>query len=435
MKILIISPYLPYPLNSGGNQAVFAMIDYLRKKQDITFITTIHRNNKKHFHALQSLWPDVHFHPYYNSPNERMVHTVLAHYGGEPDTYTYRLLQKIERSVGRKMRRRRAAMTVQDAKRAKSSLNQYFSHCLSVSFLEFVSNEIQTGHYDIVQAEFYDLLPLAHIMPRTQTSVFVHHEIRFVRNQDEANQFPDQNILDSYFLETEKAQELAALEKFTHIITLSETDKQILKKELRNPRIHTSPAIIYSLKDTQFMPTSSELVFVGSEEHYPNRDAVEWFCREIAPLVKQPFTLHVVGKWSSRIKEQLRECPFLNFTGFVEDLSAFIRGKVMIVPIRIGSGIRMKILESIAAKTPFITTAKGVEGLDFQDKKECLIANDAHKFAEAIDFLLQNENLQESLQANAFVKLMTQYNPKNMLEQRNLLYEYIYTASHQNDHS
>ena len=434
MKILIVSPYLPYPLNSGGNQAVFAMIDYLRRKQDITFITTVNRRNSEHFQTLQALWDNVKFRPYHASKNEQMICDAAKYYGGEPDTFTYKLLGKIERSAVRKMRRRRAAMESPDAKRSVCSLNQYFGYNLPVAFLEFVREEILTGNYDIVQTEFYDMLPLGYIIPREQTSVFVHHELRFVRNRNEINLFANPTLVDEFLYQSEKDRELAALGKFSHIITLSETDEQLLRRELPDSQIHTSPAIIFRQQgEAVFRPGSTDLVFAGSDEHYPNRDAVEWFCREIAPLVEQPFTLHIVGNWSRRAKERLQTLPFVRFAGFVDDLTAFLNGKIMIVPIRIGSGIRMKILDSIAAKTPFITTAKGVEGLDFRNGEECIIADDAKGFAAAVDSLLRNTGLQERLQANAFAKLSSLYNPDTILERRNSLYEHIYAASHTND--
>ena len=86
MKILIISPYIPYPLDSGGNQAVFAMIDYLRKKQDITLISFVTRETAHNLDELQKLWDDVKFRPYYLTKVEPTVQYLKEHYGGEPDT-------------------------------------------------------------------------------------------------------------------------------------------------------------------------------------------------------------------------------------------------------------------------------------------------------------------------------------------------------------
>ena len=62
----------------------------------------------------------------------------------------------------------------------------------------------------------------------------------------------------------------------------------------------------------------------------------------------------------------------------------FLKGSVAVVPIRIGSGMRMKILDAVLSKVPFVTTAKGVEGIDFKDGEDCLIVDDPAGFAEAV---------------------------------------------------
>ena len=83
--------------------------------------------------------------------------------------------------------------------------------------------------------------------------------------------------------------------------------------------------------------------------------------------------------------------------GYIKDLPSFLKGSIALVPIRIGSGMRMKILEAVSADIPFITTTKGVEGIDLLDKEEYLKADSATEFADAIITLSQNTELQEKL--------------------------------------
>jgi hypothetical protein len=150
----------------------------------------------------------------------------------------------------------------------------------------------------------------------------------------------------------------------------------------QNNRIYTSPAVIQTDMDTppQFIPcTSNRLTFVGSETHYPNLDALIWFCKEIAPYLRKQnftFTLQVVGKWKTHIRELQHSCPEMETVGYIKDLPSFLKGSIALVPIRIGSGMRMKILEAVSADIPFITTTKGVEGIDLLDKEEYLKADE-----------------------------------------------------------
>ena len=89
------------------------------------------------------------------------------------------------------------------------------------------------------------------------------------------------------------------------------------------------------------------------------------------------FTLQVIGKWRGECINRLQsEYPELKLAGYVEDLGSFLKGSVAVVPIRIGSGMRMKILDAVLSKVPFVTTAKGVEGIDFKDGEDCLIVDD-----------------------------------------------------------
>lgn len=111
--------------------------------------------------------------------------------------------------------------------------------------------------------------------------------------------------------------------------------------------------------------------------------------------------------------------------GYIKDLPSFLKGSIALVPIRIGSGMRMKILEAVSANIPFITTTKGVEGIDLLDKEEYLKADSGTEFADAIITLSQNTELQEKLVRQAKSKIKDIYNPSNMLERRFNIYKQI----------
>ena len=111
--------------------------------------------------------------------------------------------------------------------------------------------------------------------------------------------------------------------------------------------------------------------------------------------------------------------------GYVDDLRAFLKGSIAVVPIRIGSGMRMKILDAIAARCPFVTTAKGVEGIDLENGRECLMADDPDAFAEAIIRLAGDAELQEQLALRAEAKLQALYSPGQMQQRRLDIYKGI----------
>ena len=91
-------------------------------------------------------------------------------------------------------------------------------------------------------------------------------------------------------------------------------------------------------------------MFLGPEAHYPNLDAVNWFLEESWPKISKAHPevkFQIISKWSEEFKKLHIDKPNIEFLGFVEDLSQAFDGAIMIVPLRIVSGMRMKILEGI----------------------------------------------------------------------------------------
>ena len=128
---------------------------------------------------------------------------------------------------------------------------------------------------------------------------------------------------------------------------------------------------------------------------------------------------------STSSQQQTNPGSSLELPGFVEDLHEYLRGSVFLVPIRIGSGMRMKILDAIASRAPIVTTTKGCEGLDFVSGTECLVADDAEAFAESVVRLLGDVPGQERMAMQAEEKLSRIYDPARMLDRRMAVYKEI----------
>ena len=135
------------------------------------------------------------------------------------------------------------------------------------------------------------------------------------------------------------------------------------------------------------------IVFVGQMAWFPNRDGMEWFLAEIFPriLAQRPDAQFVhVGKSDGfRVPAALR--PSVRLAGFVEDLAPIVAdATVVVVPLRAGSGTRLKVLEAMAFAKPIVTTHVGAEGIDLAPGREALFADDAPEFAEAVLHLIAN---------------------------------------------
>lgn len=419
-KILFIIPCIPYPLTTGGNQAFFHMVDYLRCRMSVSILLYPKGKEKEDVEKLKRIWNNVDFFIF----TEQMAEPETRH----PSYYKW--LKKIVLSATRKMRRQLLTYS-KDVVCRDMTLDSSFFEPLPSKYAEYISTVSRHG-FDIIQVEFYPLISLGYLLPENVQTIFVHHELRYVRNENEMEFLERVTDEERMLYRIGKDFEHSALKTYKHVIVLTEVDRQILIDFIGNKhRIHVSPAVVQMTDacDKQVVPTTSRLTFVGSEGHYPNLDAVVWFCQEIAPCLRNQnfhFTFQVVGPWrSSYVKELQTSCPELELVGYVEDLHNFLNGSIVLVPIRIGSGMRMKILDAVSSKAPFVTTTKGVEGIDFHHEEECLIADSASDFASAVIRLTGDEGLQVKLANQAVEQLQKFYNPQEMLDRRLAVYNQI----------
>lgn len=438
-KILFITPYVPYPLNSGGNQAFFHMVDYIRSRMSVSILLyPRHSAEMDNIKTLQAKWPDVTFHLYRPQPEKPVTNAPRVKH-----PLYLKWLLKAHASLGRKIRRQQQKIvqpegTPSDWVRAKSTLPMSIFGGLEAGYVNYVAQVARSG-FDIVQVEFFEMISLGYVLPENVETIFVHHEPRYVRNNNEMHLFHTVTDMDRLLYGVSRDYERAALCRYKHLITLTEVDRRLLADFIgRADHIHVSPAVVSLPEETArtFHPaTTHRLTFVGSEDHYPNLDAVLWFCHEVVPLLRQKgfkFTFQVIGHWRSPYVQSLKkDCPELELTGYVEDLHGFQQGSIALVPIRIGAGMRMKIMDAISAGVPFATTPKGVEGLDFRDGEECLTALDPAAFADAVIRLSDDTGLQERLSVQAWKRLNELYDFPQLLRTRMAIYDSLPKAGAQ----
>lgn len=162
------------------------------------------------------------------------------------------------------------------------------------------------------------------------------------------------------------------------------------------------------------------LLFVGGMDWFPNRDGVEFFIAEVLPELRQltsAFKFVVVGRVTADIQERFKKFPEVHFTGVVPDIRVEIaRSAVCVVPLRIGSGVRWKILEAAAMGKAMVSTTVGVEGLEFRDGTEITIADHPRDFARSIANLLSQVTLRKSLGSGARQRVEAQYDFSRLRE-------------------
>lgn len=197
-------------------------------------------------------------------------------------------------------------------------------------------------------------------------------------------------------------EEIAAWRRASGCVVTSADDRRRLHEAV--PEAVTS-VVPNGVDLTQFMPAAapvdpSSLVFVGSINYRPNTDAVVHFVERILPLVmraKQDARLTVVGQGAPRSVRRL-EGAAVHVAGAVPDVRPFLAASsVVVVPLRMGGGTRLKVLEALAMGKAVVSTSVGCEGIDVEHGRHLLIADDPAAFAQQVVRVLGDQELARRL--------------------------------------
>jgi len=220
----------------------------------------------------------------------------------------------------------------------------------------------------------------------------------------------------SYAIEARKmsAYETLALQRFQRVIAVSDHDRDAMLTLFSRCPITVVPTGV-DTETYRVVPSAPGdpplVVFTGSMDWEPNIDAVEYFCREIWPAVVAAFPdarFQIVGR-NPHARVQRLASSSVEVTGTVASVADYLRSAtVVIVPLRIGGGTRLKIFEAMAMGKALVSTSIGAEGLDVIPGRDLLIADDTESFAAAILQLLQNPDLRRTRE-KAAAALAAQY--------------------------
>ena len=211
--------------------------------------------------------------------------------------------------------------------------------------------------------------------------------------------------------------ERRALREFDAHIVVSQRDGQRLRDLNPDARIFVIEngvdAAFYSDLGGSDESRARRIVFVGSMDYHANIDGVVSFAREVWPRLRerQPdLVFTIVGKDPAPEVRELAQIAGIEVTGTVDDVRPFYREAIAaVVPLNVGGGSRLKILEAMAAGAPVISTTLGAEGLDLQHDKNILIADTKEQLIEAIISVVENEARRRDLSAAGRALVASRY--------------------------
>jgi glycosyltransferase involved in cell wall biosynthesis len=202
--------------------------------------------------------------------------------------------------------------------------------------------------------------------------------------------------------------ERAAVQRFHHVIAVSENDRALMSSMVDPSRISVAPT---GVDLAQYRAIAGEqstepvVMFLGSMDWEANVDGVTYFHREIWPRVRAVVpaaTFRIVGRSPAPRVKKLAEDPSVVVTGAVSSVVDHLRdAAVFVVPLRIGGGTRLKIYEAMAAGRACVSTIIGAEGLDVNHDRDIVLADEPGDFADAVSSLLLDLHRRRALEQAA----------------------------------
>ena len=365
MKVLMLTPYLPYPLVSGGQIRTYNLLKHLSKHHDITLFALIkHESERQHLKELQKYCAKIEL--FKRTENPFVLRNILlAGFSSYPFVVTRNLPLDMKQSV---------------------------------------ADELGRVKYDLIHAETFYMMPN---IPETKIPIILAEQtIEYLGYQDymkKAN--PLLRPILAIDIAKIKYWERSFWKKADKLITMSEEDKDFIERELKR-KLNIN--VVANGVDLEFfsgvkkrLPKDPTVLFVGTFKWLPNIEAVEEIVKKIWPLIlaKLPNAkLKIVGfSPTDKIKAYASD-PTIEVLGGIDDIrDAFATAHVLLAPIRSGKGTRYKVLEAMITSTPVVATTLAVEGLDLKNGQEVLIADTSAGLAEATVKLLKDTSLQSKL--------------------------------------
>jgi sugar transferase (PEP-CTERM/EpsH1 system associated) len=357
MKLLFICHRLPYPPNRGGKIRPFNMIRHLAQRHQVWVASLagsaeeLRDGQALREHGVELLAELV-------PPAVRWRQSVAALPTAQPSSAAYFWSPALRRRI--------------EAASSQVGFDAVMVHCAFVgAYADGIPSRLRI-------MDFGDL-------DSAKWAAYAHHR-------------PLPLSL-GYALESRKLrrheQRLAAAFNRVTVTTSGELD------EFRRLGVDRPATVIPNGVDTRYFRDvvdqdgeSATVVFLGRMDYFPNIDGVQFFVREVLPLVRQKVPhaeFRIVGSSPGPAIRRLARLPGITVTGTVPDVRPHLRDTaVSVAPLRIARGTQNKILESMAAGVPVVATTAAAKGIQAAGGRHLLVADDPNTFAEAVVALLQD---------------------------------------------
>lgn len=399
MKILMLTPYLPFPLLSGGQIRTYNLLKKLATKHDITLFALIKEENERQY---------------------------------QPE------LEKYCAKV-RLFKRSKKPFTVNNIlKTAVSSYPFLVIRNHSPQTVQAVQTELENNTYDLIHAETFYMMP--HIPKTDVPIILVEQTIEYLGYESFAERVKLPFVKPLLNIDINKIRhwEKHYWRTCDRLIVMSEEDKNYIHEEVSQEAgtdFSQKIEVVSNGVDTAWfsqkkraLPKHPTILSVGTFKWLPNVEAVKFLVNEVWPKIKKSVPdakLWVVGNAPTKevIEFQHRDTS-ITVTGGIPDIrDAFKGAHVLLAPVFSGKGTRYKILEAMASKTPIVATPTAVEGLGVEHRKHVLTSSTAAGMAKLTTQLLKDQNLHKKLADNSYAFVTKNYDWRGISKKLDTVYQ------------
>lgn len=257
---------------------------------------------------------------------------------------------------------------------------------------------------DIVQVYRFETLRrtlpiLRRVVPQTPV-IFHNMDLHYLRMEREAHVARNESLAAE--AATMKQAELSLIRAVDCTITHSTHERDLLASEVPGAPVAVWPFMFDVRGTKRGFSERSGYGFLGGYRHKPNIDAVVYFLKEIFPRIRKADPSAVFYVIGANPPDELRalNSSHVVVTGMIEDLADVLdKIRVFVCPLRIGAGVKGKVSVAMAYGLPVVTTSIGAEGIELEDGRNVVIADDPAVFAKAALRLHRDAALWQSISA------------------------------------
>lgn len=305
---------------------------------------------------------------------------------------------------------------------------------ISKNFEEKLIEVLKENKFDVVQIELLFMSPYIDIIRNFSDAKIVlrAHNIEHLiwERLEKSEHNPVKKLYLKHLAKTLKEYEIKILHSYDGIVPITKKDAIFFEKHTSTPVYPVSFGIdTRKIKSPENKAPEHALFHIGAMNWLPNEEGIKWFLENVWPSVHQLLPgvkLYLAGR---EMPEWLKNTELNNVIviGEVEDAQAFIESKtISIAPLLSGSGIRIKIIESMALGKAVISTSIGAEGINYTNQKDIVIADTREEFVNAIKLLFTEPDRTSKIGENASLLVRKQHDSKKIIEQLVQFYYQIF---------